>query len=263
MSNNIELNMGIDEYHSRSEISSTQLKVLADKTPAHFKAYIETPNKSTPAMALGNIIHSAVLEPETFDSIYVVEPKFDKRTNAGKAEYAAWQAANNRKIGISKADFDTAMACAEAINNHPEANAWLSGGIAESSYFWTDKKTGEKCRVRPDYLKGNVLVDLKSCEDASPTEFMRSIAKYGYHISAGMYMDGVSQSQKIDEFIWIAVEKKPPYGIAIYIPDYVMLEIGRAKYRAALDLYHACKLVDVWPGYDQKVRPISLPGWAV
>ena len=52
-------------------------------------------NEPTPAMIMGSAVHSAVLEPDLFPTEYVMGPQgLNMRTNAGKAEFAAFEAAS-------------------------------------------------------------------------------------------------------------------------------------------------------------------------
>ena len=79
--------------------------------------------------------------------------------------------------------------------------------------------TGLQCKCRPDWISadGGILVDLKTTEDASPREFQRSIAKWRYHVQAGWYMAGIEAAYgtRPSGFIFIAVEKKPPFAVGV------------------------------------------------
>ena len=56
-------------------------------------------------------------------------------------------------------------------------------------------------KVRPDGLCKNypVIVDLKTTADASYSGFQRSVERFGYHVSAAMYMEGVNQCKPLLE----------------------------------------------------------------
>jgi hypothetical protein len=104
----------------------------------------------------------------------------------------------------------------KSVRRHPGASLFLNmAGAAEESFYWIDEATGLLCKCRPDYRipERRILVDLKSCEDASPEAFARTIFNYTYYIQAGFYLDGVSQvlAEPYRTFIFIAVEKTPPY----------------------------------------------------
>ena len=59
-----------EDYHAAPGISSSQLKYLSQKTPAHWKAKFvdgEIEDKRSDSMSLGTVAHALILEPETFD----------------------------------------------------------------------------------------------------------------------------------------------------------------------------------------------------
>jgi len=64
-----------DEYHKLTAFSNTDLKLIA-RSPAHYYAARLDPAREekepTPAMIAGRILHCAILEPDLFDSRFVV-----------------------------------------------------------------------------------------------------------------------------------------------------------------------------------------------
>ena len=77
-----------DAYHSGPGDSSSRIKT-ALTSAAHYLAYKST--DATPAMALGTAIHALVLEPDTWRNELVIAPDINRRTKAGKAEFALIQ----------------------------------------------------------------------------------------------------------------------------------------------------------------------------
>ncbi len=79
-----------------------------------------------------------------------------------------------------------------SVKQHAKALKVFSEGVSERSIFWVDPATGQPCRVRPDYYREDigVVFALKSTADAGFEAFRRDIFRYGYHISAAMYLDG-------------------------------------------------------------------------
>jgi hypothetical protein len=66
-------------------------------SPAHYQAYINTPQEETKALRFGTFVHSAVLEPHTLDDLYATAPDCDRRTKEGKAAWAEFATANAGK----------------------------------------------------------------------------------------------------------------------------------------------------------------------
>lgn len=179
---------------------------------------------------------------------------------------AEWEKVNEHRTILNPEQWKTIHAMRDALMAHPAANALLTGvpGKAEKSVYWIDATTGVLCRCRPDWWRDdNVIVDLKTTEDASPEGFARSIAKFRYDVQDAFYTDGVQQatSKRPKAFVFIAVEKKPPYGVGVYVLDAETKDLGRAQYQHDLRVYAECVRTGVWPGYGDKIRTISLPGW--
>ena len=257
-------------YHAHSAVSKSHLDLVA-KSPLHYwSRYLDpnrVPQEPTAAMAIGSAVHTHVLELDQWDAQYVVAPAgIDRRTKVGKAEWEVFQTAIGTRTVISREDADLVMRIGRSVLSHPAA-AYLLGlpGKAETTHMWTDEISGLQCKCRPDWLldDGSMIVDLKTTEDASPKEFQRSIAKWRYQVQASWYLDGLQQAtgKRPEQFVFIAVEKKPPYVCAVYVADQQMIEIGRDTARRDLDKLNVCKAADYWPGYSDGIEQINLPPW--
>lgn len=248
------------DYHADPAVSASHLKE-AMRSPYHYWARYLDPNRKpvepTAAMRLGSLVHTAVLEPDELLQRYAVAG--DRRTKAGK-EQAERMVAEGLEA-VSESDMALALGMAASVRNHPAAAALLSQGKAEQSFWWNDLSTGQRCKCRPDWYQGSTIVDLKTCQDASPSAFASSVAKFGYHIQAAHYLAGLHGAER---FLFIAVEKEPPYAVAVYELDQASMAVGRDLRNNALDVIATCKAADLWPGYgDTSVQTLSLPSWAL
>lgn len=252
--------LSAEDYHAdRSAVSKSWLDQI-ERSPAHLRAYLDGEKRETPALILGHLTHSAVLEPDLLDDLFAVTPKdINRRTNAGKAEYAEWKAANAHKTIVTVEQLDAAKAMRDSVYRHKAAKALLGKGDPEQTVVWVNPETGEKCKARADKLLENVIVDVKSTTDARPREFARSIVNYRYDVQAYHYEDGFD----IDRFAFIAVESQPPYAVAVYAVDDVIRQRGRNARDKNLRTYAECKASNHWPGYDDVIRMIELPRWAL
>lgn len=248
------------EYHAdRTAVSKSWLDKI-HRSPAHLRAYLDgtAPNESTPAMMLGSLTHAMVLESDRFDREFVKAPALDRRTKAGKEEWAQFEDDHAGKIVVPAKDWEQAEAMRDAVRQHPSAKKLLTQGEPEQSVFWNDTATGEKCKARADWLRENFIVDLKTTADASPAGFAKSIANFRYHVQEAHYTDGFN----LDRFVFIAVEKTPPYGVAVYVLDDMGVSKGAEARKVDMNRYAECKAKDEWPGYSDIVETIQLPGWA-
>lgn len=238
------------------------------RSPAHLKWRMENPPEATPALIFGQALHAAVLTPEDYDRQFAVMPNADRRTKAGRE---AWEAAAAEAQSRTQIAFDWAEQIAgmvQAVRGNPMA-ARLLDGPHETSYFWADTLTGEACKCRTDAetVIGNMhlIVDLKSCQDASTDAFMRDALHYGYDVQAAMYTDGYKAvTGREATFVFIAVEKNPPYAVNILQADTLFMQHGQDRYRHLLGLYHECRQRNQWPGYtgfDGDIASLGLPAW--
>lgn len=186
---------------------------------------------------------------------------------------AEWQQNNGDRKVLSADQWAQLHAMRDSVMAHPAASALLLRGQ-------------------------NVVIDLKTTDDASLEGFSKSIANWRYDVQAPFYLDGLRECLRqsgdkppaegaaelsaywIDEltgivcrcrpdfwrgepknFVFIAVEKKPPYAVAVYVLDEDSMVSGRAQYRANLNTLEQCLIADKWPGYGDKVQTISVPAW--
>lgn len=252
------------EYHATPAISKSDLDLIA-KSPMHYKLSKEAQREQTPAMLLGSVTHKLVLEPDKFADEYMVAPEVDKRTKDGKAAWAEFVAeVTDKHTVIDKALYEQAQAVAEAVRSHPVAAKLLQGGRAELSYFWDNN--GIECKCRPDYLREDIktVIDLKTTQCSAPEEFTKSAFNYRYHVQAAWYLDGLKAcGVNVENFIFIAVETKPPYPVMVYVADELMIKLGQAEAADNLETYRECLESDIWHGYEEqpKVHSLSLPDW--
>lgn len=255
------------EYESIEAVNQSILKHFA-KTPAHAREYMIHPPEPTDAMNFGSALHCALLEPKRFETAYVVPPKFDRRTKEGKDGWAQWENENRGKEILGFDEMEAIKTMAANCYNDPVAKSLLtSPGSNEVAVVWTDKKSGLRCKALLDRVTScvgyTVVVDIKSARDASELEFGRAVFRLGYHVQAAFYLEGLRVLAPSDRrFFFVAVEKVPPYCVALYELDDEAIRQGRALVRRYLDTYAECMATGVWPGYPSGVSPLSLPSWA-
>lgn len=272
----IELNLPNDEYHAMPELSSSQIKDVL-RTPAHFyakhMAVDKKTNAPTPNMLLGTVVHSLLLEPDRFDSEYVISQKFDRRTKLGKVDAAEFEAVNADKVVIDEAIYSEAKQITAQLAKHSVSKLLrLPDMIAEASIFYSDEATGLDCRIRPDFhlppcdaFPNGLIVDLKTTDNASYHSFNRTIINFGYHISAAMYCDGFMAYYKTTEpppFIWLIGERDAPYAVIAYQPNFETMQKGYEKFSEAMQLINECMQTNDWYGYPTDILDINLPAWA-
>jgi exodeoxyribonuclease VIII len=245
------------DYHANPAISSTDLRNFL-KTPAHYYVGKHSKHEASPAMVFGSAFHLRVLQPCLFESRVVVEK------SAPKAKRDALEA--DGKYLITDEDRKTIEYMVSSLEAHETAAAllWHPSAVYERSYFWD--WDGLTCKCRPDVERRDLglLIDLKTTTDASPGAFQKSIAGFGYHYQAQHYLTGVSAVSGYlwNTFLFVAVEKSPPFGVGVYKLDGEALEIARVRLQDTYDGIKEHIATDHWPAYPDEIVEISLPRWA-
>ena len=259
------------DYFAVDALNASGLKQLR-RSPAHYYGTALDPNRPppadpTPAMINGTLVHCALFEPDELASRYIVRPDgIDGRTKEGKAELAAL-GADGREV-VTVAAMAAAQRQAAAVRAMPDISALLADGYAEASAFWVDPETDVMCKCRPDWVApagdGVVIIDGKTCIDASADGFGRAIRNYGYHLQAAWYADGFTHATglQVHGFVFAAVENAWPHAAAAYMLDDDVMDKSRAECRRLLRLYDKCRRANHWPGYPAGVQQINLPRWA-
>ncbi len=226
------------------------------KSPAHYLYKVTHPEEPTAALLFGTAAHKYILEPETFWDNYIEMPRIDRRTKAGKEEYQ--RIVESGKIPISSNDLSVIIDMDAQIKAHPLAALLLKTGDHEVPIEWTDEKTGELCKCRPDviteYDGEDWIVDYKTTTSCMDGAFEKSCKMYGYKLQAGMYSEGVFCKTFRDcRFAFVAQEKTPPYAVRVYTCDEGFRIEGQELFHKLIGIYHDCKELGEWPGYKDEV----------
>jgi len=250
-----------EDYHADSAVSRSVLWRVYSKSPAHARF---GERKETNALDLGHAIHTAILEPHEFERRNIRGPE-DRRGNKWKDAVAEAEASG--KLLLTAGDYDQVKRVRDAVHDYGFINRIICGNdaLVEHSAYWRDEATGLLCKCRPDLVRPNlgVMVDVKSCASANAREFAASVARYGYHFQDAWYRDGWESAggTACIGFVFIAIEKEPPFEVAVFELEAAATEEGRLIGRKALDTYARCQAADEWPGYPREVQIINLPRW--
>ncbi len=139
--------------------------------------------------------------------------------------------------------------------------------------------------TKPDFVKVKdvacIDIDLKTCISVNPAKFQKDSYSMEYHLQASMGVDivGACVGTEVDLFIFIAIEKTPPYDCVPFYAENDLIEYGRNVYQRRLwEIWKAHK-AGYFEGYsiysdmenvdedgqdvrNQKMIPLTLPGYA-
>jgi hypothetical protein len=256
-----------EEYDSLPGISITRLKELR-RSPMHYLYRLTNPKQSD-ALTLGTATHVAALEPERFESQFMV---WQGVTASGRAKPRSGKnwlsfkdaAAKAGQTILTAAEALEARTIARAVRSDPLALAYLEVGDPEVTLQWQVR--GRIARGRADWLTKvdgePVIVGLKTARDARPIQFGNACAKLGYHLQWAFYYDGYEFiTGRQARMVEIVVENAPPYAVVVYrIPDDVIQQ-GRDEYLVLLDQLDECERAGSWPGPSTQEEYLTLPSW--
>src|SRR5690606_30456849 len=112
-------------------------------------------------------------------------------------------------------------------------------------------------------LNAEVAIDVKTTAgSASPIEFGREAARYGYPVQAAWYLDTLAWAGESErEFRFIVIEKAAPHLVAVHALDDVTLLTARQRAAKARETYAECAATDTWPAYGDDVLTTYIPAW--
>jgi exodeoxyribonuclease VIII len=256
--------MPSDIYRSHEALSQSELKLIAEHSPAHYRYNRRYPRPDTDPKKLGRAAHVAILEPMRFHELYIKAPDVNRRTKAGKAEWDNAEA-YARQLGMEMllADhYDAALEMRDAVRKSEVISEIFQDGVAERMCFGYVHDVHAKAQLDYYRPKAHQIIDLKSTKCASKRQFERDIRSYRYHWQAVWYMDLVEAiTGHAPTFTIVAVETSPPYCSAIYTIKQDLATIARHEMMGAVRLYQECQRTGVWPGYPMAVNEVSAHSW--
>jgi len=212
------------DYFDSEALSNSMLKTLKE-SPAEFHArYIakDYPQQYTEAFQTGHLLHCLALEPQCFDERYqVMSGPINERTGKpfGKdtKAYTDWLASFKPTEGlqvIESDDYYRAVAMVRSLNKHPVISKLLNRGsmlIEQPVYGKLSFENADlDFRCKPDLVlvEEGIVVDVKTSEDASPSNFKSSAYKFGYETQAWLYTRLLQQHYNREFTMLFAVVSK-------------------------------------------------------
>ena len=201
--------------------------------------------KETPALLEGRVQHSVFLEHHKFFDEYAIEPVVDRRTKAGKAEYAEWLETVGDRTPVKQDLYDLCMERREVVRDHiPQSDHYVELTIC---FMWNN----QQCKGKLDWHTGSDIWDLKTCRDASPRGFRGAINTFRYHQQAAFYLAGCrAVGLPTERFYFLAQEKTHPYPFAVYTLSEEAIAYGDAQNEQALAVGLACVVAGIYRPYN-------------
>lgn len=267
----VHTDMDAETYHALPGASASLLKRLWQTTPAHLQASLKEPREATPAMMMGTLAHSVILEPDKPLPRIAIQPEEyepgKKWTYSAKA-CKEWRSEQERNgLIVLKADeYDAVLGMASSIAAHPIASPMLAKGRAETSLVAEDTANRVTIRARLDFIpdEPGYLLDVKTTASASARDFERKAFESGFHIQSALYLalwNALTDDRRTG-FRFIAVENKPPFAVNVFECSPEFLARGSEDFKRTLALYARCVHEESWPAFTPTLNTLSLPRWA-
>jgi hypothetical protein len=172
------------------------------------------------------------------------------------------------KTVLDEQDHADAMACVQALNNHPEFAAIMAQPRRVEVEHQFDL-FGHRFKAKPDCIIDSMklILDIKTTDDASPHRWQWSAVDYGYHRQAWIYQQALVESaDECYRFIFAVVEKpKPstrgiPPTVALYELDDATIEMGCDDTFSLVREYERRTKENDWQQpYSSGIVPLRLP----
>jgi exodeoxyribonuclease VIII len=248
----------------RDYLSYSALKAFA-KSPNHYIRYVQGKIESTPAMDFGTMVHKAILEPEDFEECYAPAPYCDRRTKVGKQTWMEFSAKCEEEdiIPVKEIDFNRALRMRDAVWANEDCESVLEFTASEIGF--TNEIDGVPFKGFFDAYAKNHVVDIKTTGNASFGAFQKACSEHDYYLQATIYscvadiLAGNDEGDSRTNFFWIAVERDPPYNVAVYRFD--PMDFWRVREKLT---YLIGQFVN-WDGepatYFDGIQRMTLPSW--
>jgi exodeoxyribonuclease VIII len=232
------------------------------RSPQHYVKYLASDRKQTEAMLFGAICHKLILEPQLFDKEYIIEPEFNKRTNQGKEDYAAFIAkiTEQNLTAVPPATYEKAVSLVESVMKSNAAKYIYDATIKEGRFDMTHDIGLPVC----GYIDGvgkDYNLEIKIVSSADTDDIMRDFYKMKYHIQAGIYnwVNG-------KPIYYLVVENSYPYLSKVFKASDEYIAEGKRLFNKAMSDFKFClDMNNFSAGYDfyegKQPLTLTLPGW--
>jgi exodeoxyribonuclease VIII len=262
------------EYRAFPALNQSAAKVLVGNSPAHYQAYINTPQEETKALRFGTFVHSAILEPHSLNDLYITIPG-DAPKKPTKAQIEAKKPSEDTKEAIAwwkdfyaKHEGKIILDAEESALGHLVASsarfALRVHGVdfdATEVMYHVDY-CGVPLKAAIDGVAGDYLWDIKTtgAGEATPAGMLKSIRSYRYNLQAYWYrlVYELATGRRPLGFRFLFVEKEPPFSWAIAEVGPELMSYAVSDFEKAITLYKECTASGVWPSYPEEIQVIDI-----
>ena len=258
------------DYHDKSKhphISSSDIKEIAASSVLHWAIKQDKPRKETPAMRMGSMLHSMILEPHKREYVRGLPNRLKRK------EWAVMEqkAAIHGKILVTEGEYDEAQelsAIALDTCKLLRESVKKENFVAEASVFTYLDEFNLAVKARPDGLlmptkegEQGIILDIKKTKATTPREFEIEVRKYGYAVQQVFYMEVMRQAEMpCSKFYFIAVNGDTGVATVHELSELYLKYAEKRMYQAMHKLVDAQSSGKFDTGWDD-VNVIHLPAF--
>lgn len=234
--------------------------------------------EDSPALRLGSLTHTAILEPEIFEKEYSSEivagsdwMTSDAQMKSFLKENGAKGYSNKKtleliqlvleidptikikrveeekmilsgKKPLSPAQFNLISAMQDSMKRYRAYQNSINENKCEHSIIGFSETLGINIKTRPDILGDGFICNYKTAESACPEKFIRSANKFGYLMKE--YFNAIAYEELFGHFPeirFLVQSKVSPHVVTGVVLSDDLVEVGRRQFELAFDKYVACK----------------------
>ena len=265
----IEEGVPIDKYHDpdiNPGLSSTNFRNIAVSPEMAFYKRRHS-SKQTKDMLEGSVIHTVVNEPETFEAQYMLTPKINRQTKAGKKEYAEFMKEAEGKQLVNQDQWDMALGCRDSVHGNREARMLVEVSRPEVSGF-IEAGGEQTLKARPDLVINKHffgLADIKSRQGGAAEYhvFLKDLIYQKIYLQAALQVHvWETHGKKVETYHYLLIEKTPPYQCVVYPLDREFIDLGIIELNNLFIQWHQW-MKDPFPGYGYMQPALSPPAWFI
>lgn len=256
MTPGIHLNIPESEYRAAEGVNQSRLKkILPPYTPAHYKCEVDSkPKKPTEAQKIGTFVHRGFFDSDF--SGWALKPE---GLNLAKKEGREWK--EKLPAGVEAVDVDI-KAIVDSLYGDPLISGIMRSKGSNGVAGWkVHEPTGLLLKGLADSLRVDannytVGIDLKTVGENESCEawFANEVKTWRYDIQDCQYRYIFDCSY----FLFIAVEKVPPYVCACHTIDLDSQIKANEDWQLALRTVADCQKSGVWPKRPSTINKIHV-----
>lgn len=279
-----------EQHHSLDMISASKIKHFIKYSPSSFyeKYILKSVPKFQPteSMIKGTLFHMLMLEPDKFNK-YVyksndarntkrfkdfvekeLEVSFNELTSENPCSYYHYKGLTKEEYFFLKDDeYQTLLDMKSSVLKHKRAKLFFEGDYeTEKSGVGYCKESGLDLCIRPDLMRKNCMVDIKTIKSLDLKNLNYQMYDLGYYLQCAHYLrvGNIINPERFKKFFFLFVESVAPYEVCLVQMSAIYLDHAARKYNEALFNLAVCMTNDDFPRLDSgELLTLEPPSWAL